>query len=213
MDFHTFKKLYQKYPIIPANDISKKMPRQQEFRNQLTRWKQKNLIVLLKRGMYLLNEEDRKITPSAYFIAKQLYAPSYISLETALSHYGLIPERVADITSVTTKKTNCFNNFMGNFVYRHIKPEAFRGFLLKKDDNHLSYFIATAEKCVVDFLYLNLDRFSAADKEVFKDSYRFQNLDSLKKTKLIAHARLFKNRRLLRMTKLFCEFIKEGTQP
>lgn len=87
------------------------------------------------------------------FIAKEIYSPSYVSLEYALSIYGLIPERVVDVTSVTTKKPIEFKNKLGVFIYQHIKENCFTGFIEKEDENGLVYFIATPEKAVADFLY------------------------------------------------------------
>jgi len=141
-----FKNSSQNLPIILSKDLPGLKCEGQTMLNQLYRWQKKRLIIQLKRGVYLLNENDRKIKPSRIFIASQLYSPSYISMEYALSFYGLIPERVADITSITTKKTTKFKNELGNFVYQHIKPETFRGFKSVKDESGYTFFIAEKEK-------------------------------------------------------------------
>ena len=111
----------------------------------------KKLIIKLKRGFYVLNENDRKVTPSRFYIANRLYGPSYISMESALSFYGFIPEQVSALTSVTTKKTLRIRNDSGDFLYQHIKPETFRGFKAAKDNTGFDFFIAVPEKAIVDF--------------------------------------------------------------
>ncbi len=208
MKYIEFKTRFQKAPIIISKDAEKQVSNKQVFRNQLNRWHKKGLIVKLKRGVYLLNENDRKNTPGLMFIANQLYNPSYISLESALSYYDLIPERVADVTSVSTRKTAHFENKLGLFAYQQIKPGAFRGFRLTKDENEMPLLLAEPEKAIVDFLYLNLSRFSKKFKEQFNFSYRFQNTELLKENRLLEMAELFKNRKLIKVIEALIAFIK-----
>lgn len=179
------------------------------MRNQLTRWKNKGLLIELKRGIYILNADDRKVFPSRFFFANQIIWPSYISLESALGYYGLIPEAVKDVTSVTSKKTVRFKKKAGGFIYQHIKPEAFKGYVSFKDEAGLGVFIAKPEKALVDFLYLNLNKFKLSAKDIFRESYRFQNTDVLSRSKIIFYARIFKNKRLDAVAREFCEFIEE----
>ena len=165
--------------------------------NQLNRWRKQGLLLQLRRGLYIFGRGERKIEPSRSYLAGQLYQPSYVSLEYALSRYGLIPERVADVTSVSTKKTARFINDFGTFIYQTVKPAAFRGFVSDKDEAGLPYFIAEPEKAVADFVYLNLARITpgAAEKTLL-ESFRFQNLGSLKKNKVAAYFGLFNNKKM-----------------
>ena len=110
-----FKKKFNNLPFVVERDILLGKEARQVFRNQLNRWKKRGLVVKLKRGVYMFNRDERKLNPGDFFIANQLCAPSYISLESALSFYGLIPERVADTTSVTTKKTLSIRSIEGFF--------------------------------------------------------------------------------------------------
>ncbi|MEW6086737.1 MAG: hypothetical protein AB1498_00280 [bacterium] len=209
MNYTEFKNKFQGLPVILSREVEKQGKDRQVVRNQLNRWQDKELIIKLKRGMYLLNENDRKINPSRSFIANQLFWPSYVSLEYALGFYGLIPEKAVDVTSVTTKKTYCLENGFGRFVYQHIKPSGFRGFRSVKEEGGISFFIAEPEKAVVDFLYLNLRKFARSSGDVFRDSYRFQNLGILRKRRIIELARLFGNNGLTKAVREFCDFIKE----
>lgn len=209
MNFTEFKKKFCELAFIPARAVMALERDPQVMRNQLTRWQKKGLIVQLKRGIYVLNKADRKVNSSRFFIANQLLWPSYVSLESALSYYGLIPEAVADVTSVSTKKTSRFTNPIGRFVYQRIKPDAFRGYRSYKDEAGLVCLIAEPEKAVVDFLYLNLRKFKTKARSVFKESYRFQNIEKLKPKKVVLWARLFKNSRLEAVAREFCAFIRE----
>ena len=209
MDYKSFKNKFYNLPLIFSRDVVRAEKDKQALRNQLNRWQRGGLIIALKRGVYVLNEDDRKITPSQQYIANQLYAPSYVSLEYALSFYGLIPEGVFAVTSVTSRKTARFENRLGEFVYQHVKTEAFRGFRMVTDESGLSFFIGEPEKVIVDFLYLNLKRFGKDAKELFRFSFRFQNLEDLKRSKIMAFSNLFKNKKLTRVSREFCDFLKE----
>lgn len=209
MDYKQFKNSVLHLPLILSKDLERGQSNKQIIRNQLRRWQDKGLIFKLKRGMYLLNVNDRKINPSRQFIANQLYMPSYVSLEYALNFYALIPERVSEVTSVTTKKTIRFVNDLGTFTYQHIKSKAFRGFKMTKDEMGLTFFIAEPEKAVIDFLYLNFDKIKISDKDVFESSYRFQNTETLSQRRIMELAGLFETEKLTRFAQLFCEFIRQ----
>jgi len=209
MNYMEFKNKVQNLPVIVSKDLVVSRGKEQSLLNQLYRWQRKGLIIKLKKGMYLLNKNDRKVDPSRVFLACQIYSPSYISLEYALSFYGLIPERVADITCVTTRKTTRFKNELGNFIYQHIKPLAFRGFVAMKDDAGFTFFIAEAEKAVVDLFYLNLSSINLGKPELFTEYFRFQNTEELKSERIIQLAAAFRNTKLTRLANLFCEFIEE----
>lgn len=209
MNFGDFKKKTQRFPVILAKEAFKLEKNKQIMKNQLTRWDRKGLILKLKRGAYLLNEYDRKVEPSKFYLANQLYEPSYISLESALSFYGIIPEKTVSVTSVTTKKTMHFENKSGHFIYQHIKPGSFKGFVLLQEENGLEAFVAKPEKAVVDFLYLNMKEFRKDALDKLRESYRFQNLDTLKKGALIDLARCFENKRLMEVCGLLCDLIGE----
>jgi len=208
MDYNQFKNKFQNSPFILSKEVAQRKEDYQNIHNQLNRWLKKGLIIKLKKGIYLLNKNDRRNSPEQIFLANQLYGPSYVSLEFALNFYGLIPERVVEVTSVSTKKTAHFSNEFGEYTYQHIKSEAFRGFRSIKDSNGFCSFIAEPEKAVVDFLYLNASKFKVGDRDVFSESYRFQNVEDLKPKRIINLSKLFNNHKLLKVAKTFCEWVK-----
>ena len=179
MKFTNFKIKFQNLPILPSKDIVKMCGNSRTMHNQIHNWQKKNMLVKLRNGLYLLQKTDRKIEPSNQFLAGQLYTPSYISMEYALSYYGIIPEQTITLTSITTKKTAKFENTIGAFTYQTIAPHAFKGFKTVKDESGLTFFIAEPEKAVIDFIYLNLSKFKKNTGNIFVDSYRFQNLEIL----------------------------------
>lgn len=209
MKYFIFRNYFQNYPIINSNNIVDKC-NFQTAHNQLNNWIKKGFVIKLKRGLYILNNNDRKINVSNLFIANQLYCPSYISLEYALNLYELIPETVMNVTSVSTKKTAKFKNELGIFTYQKIKVSVFRGFIQTVDNNGMKYFLAEPEKAVIDFIYFNLSKFNKKDKDVFETSYRFQNLQILSIRKLLFYTKLFNNKKLTKIVENFIEVIEEN---
>jgi len=121
--------------------------------NNYTRWCKQGLLLRLRRGWFAF-PELLKVPDFARYIASRIYKPSYVSLQTALSFYGMIPEAVTDITSVSTLKTAEFVNSFGTYAYRTVKPELFFGFELKKMADGRAIPFAAPEKALLDFLYL-----------------------------------------------------------
>jgi hypothetical protein len=79
----------------------------------------------LKRGLYVAGIKIKTPHPELFLVANHLYGPSYISAESALSYWGLIPEKVMSITSITTRKSTIFSTDLGNFCYFHVPPEGY----------------------------------------------------------------------------------------
>lgn len=210
MKYSEFKSRIQNFPVFSSSHLSAFGEDEKLLRNQISNWKKKGLLLELRRGLYVLNESDRKISPSRPFLSNQIYSPSYVSTEYALGFYDLIPERVVDVTSVTTRKTARFENPFGLFLYQHVGIPCFEGFIEKKDENDLSFMIATPEKAIIDFIYLNLSRFEPGRPEIFETSFRFQNLDQLNLRYMNILASLFQSKKLLRVVEMLVQFIKGG---
>lgn len=192
MNYEEFKSKVVNRPLIDVKLLKLEGFYTHSLKVQIRRWCKKEKIIKLRNNLYILKETDRKINPSRLFISNELYKPSYISNEYALSFYGIIPERVTDITSVTPKKTMIFKNKLGRFIYQHIKQNCFTGFIEQKDEAGLSFLISIPEKAVVDFLYLNSDRFKYDFENTLVDSFRFQNLSGLDNKLLLKYCDLFK---------------------
>lgn len=122
-------------------------------RSNLHQWQRSGYIVPLRQGWYAFSDYIQQ-PDFARFIAGKICAPSYISLHTALSFYGIIPEAVVEITSVTTQKTCRYENAFGQFSYQTIRPRLFWGFEPKTMRDGKQYMMATPEKAIIDLLYL-----------------------------------------------------------
>lgn len=201
MRYDQFQAIVKDFPLISGQYLKLISANSPTLKNQLVRWQKSGKLIKLKKGFYILNEANRKINPSRLFVACELYKPSYISLEYALSMYGIIPERVVDITCITSKKTTFLENIFGRFIYQQIKTACFTGFTEQKDETGLNYYMATPEKAVVDFLYLNLSSFKENYTEILLESFRFQNLEILNAKKLAEYAEFFENKKLKEIIK------------
>lgn len=126
----------------------------------LVRWQEKGYILKLRNRWYVFNDAESGENIE-WLAANLIYAPSYISLHSALSWYNLIPDLIATTTSVTTRKTNKFSTPLGSFDYHSIKPELFSfGYVLENMDNSgkgtgRQIMIATPQKAILDFFYIN----------------------------------------------------------
>ena len=154
--------------------------------SSLTRWVKKGYLAKLRQDWYafseLQNEQDM-----ARYIAGKIYSPSYISLHTALSIYGIIPEAVTQITCVTSNRTTSYSNAFGQFHYQTIKPELFFGYKQELVKRGGSYLIAEPEKAIVDLLYL-YPQYNTADamRELRFDEWWM--LEKLNRDRLLAYA-------------------------
>ena len=116
-------------------------------RNSLTRWVKKGYLIRLRQGYFAFSEYKSKPDYFLYF-ANRIYRPSYISLHTALSFYGMIPEAVVQITSVTTLKTASFVNDFGEYSYKNVKENLMFGYELKPMADNRTIQFATPEKAL-----------------------------------------------------------------
>ena len=144
-----------KKEIFNLQDLEALFPdtAQKTIKNNLTRWVGKGYVRRLRRNIYELVSPEKQAPD--YYLANQLYSPSYVSLETALSYYGIIPEEAAAVTSVSTKTTRTFRNYRGVFTYKTIKKKAYTGYLLARIEGYKT-LIADKEKALADYVYLRL---------------------------------------------------------
>lgn len=119
----------------------------------LNDWLSNGWIKRIRRFWYADSSFDTS-GDANFFIANKVYAPSYVSLESALSFYGFIPESVLQITSITTRKTSLFDTQFGVFRYRSVKSSLFWGYEAVRN-NERPFLIASPEKGVLDYLYLH----------------------------------------------------------
>ena len=116
-------------------------------------WLEKNgYIIRLKRGLYVVNPEHSGKTLSSELIANHLYAPSYISLSTALRYYGLIPEAVYVHQSMTVKHSRSFQTPIGSYDYKYISRKAFSVGVRSIHKGDYAFLMASPEKSLCDLI-------------------------------------------------------------
>ncbi len=128
----------------------------QNINDKINHLKQKRVIIALKKGIYIHNSLTNHIIYSKELISNHLSPqPSYISLDYCLSYYNLIPERVYEITAITTGRDKKFETELGVFSYKKLKKELFDLGIKIETKNEVNFLIATKEKSLCDKLYLN----------------------------------------------------------
>lgn len=137
--------------IVTVEDLKIKYANYTDINGKIKRKIDKGEIIPLVRGLY---ETDKNV--SRLYLSSYIYGPSYISFDTALSYYGMIPEAVYIYTSATfnKRKTKRYTNFFGTFQYRDIPKEVYPFGIKTKEENGYVYYIATSEKALCDKLYI-----------------------------------------------------------
>jgi hypothetical protein len=182
-----------KTPVFSKNDILLAGGKIYDY--QLTRWVKKGYLLKLKNSIYAFNKDYEKIKGEE--VATALYQPSYLSLESALSSYGFIPEMVYAYVSVTAKINRTFDNKFGHFIYRHVKSELFWGYREVRTGAG-RYLIAEPEKALLDYLYLNLSKINS---ESDFENLRFNEDrigETLNREKFLRYLLAFKIKKLKR---------------
>ncbi|MFH1460548.1 MAG: hypothetical protein ABIG64_09310 [Candidatus Omnitrophota bacterium] len=202
MKFDDFIKTYRESVIIDSSTFNWFSDKPQDVRRQVRYWVKKGYLISLKKGIYILSDNYRKINLSRGFLANFLVSPSYLSLEYALGFYGLIPEKVTVYTSITTKKTAAYKNYLGVFEYRSLKKDLFFGFT-KVAENNQEFFIAQPEKAILDFFYFRKEIKGKAGEF---ESLRFQNLETLDIAKLQEFSKNF-TKKVNKIAQEFVNFV------
>lgn len=110
-------------------------------------------LIRLKKGLFIVSPDIHRMTISKELVANHLYGPSYISFETALSFYKLIPERVNSTRSMTLKRSRSFPTSLGNFDYISAPKEYYPiGIRQEIVNDRYAYLIASPEKAICDMI-------------------------------------------------------------
>ena len=146
-----------------------------EVRKQLSRWVTAGKIYQLRRGLYTLAPPYQKVSPHPFLIANHIQRGSYVSLQSALAYYDLIPERVPLTTSVTTGRPLLQNTLLGGYQFRHIRLDWFQAYSNIDLGPGQTACVATPEKALLDLIYLE----PHSDTPAFLQELRLQHLDGL----------------------------------
>jgi predicted transcriptional regulator of viral defense system len=144
---------------------------------QLSRWVRSGRIHQLRRGLYMLAPPYQTVKPHPFLLANALMPGSYVSMQSALAFYGLIPEYTPRILSVTLLRPS---NWEGGFHFQHLAPHFFFGYQLVELSQRQQAFLATPEKALLDLVHLT----PKSDSSDYLEQLRLQNLDRLNLTRL-----------------------------
>lgn len=178
-----------KGPEVTTSMLIGALSEYQDVRGKINSLCKKGLIKPIKQGVYLVSDDLRFRPYSKELLAHLIYGPSYISLETALAHYGFIPERVEAITSVCLGRGKSFATPVGAFEYHNIKKSIYPvGVQLKEVFEGFFCQYAAPEKALLDFLHIKESKGEFKNQsdyfEFVCDSYRFDIATLEKKVSL-----------------------------
>lgn len=147
----------------------------QNLQRQLSLWVKSGKLYQLRRGVYSLAPPFQKTNPHPFLIANTMVRGSYVSLQSALAYYSLIPEYVPTTTSVTTGRTNHWDTPIGTFAFRHITRDLFTGYQQVEIVPKQHAFLALPEKALLDLVHLT----PGGDAATFLAELRLQNLEQI----------------------------------
>lgn len=165
-----------------------------QIRLQINRWVKDDKIIKIHKGLYTLAEPYRKVTVEPFCIANNLKQASYVSLHSALSWCGMIPEFVPAVTSITTGRPQTIQTPLGRFEFRHVSKKYFWGYHQVELKFGQTAFIAHAEKALLDLLYLT----PGGDEIEFIEELRLQNFEQINRAVLHEFAGRFQSPKLSR---------------
>lgn len=150
-------------------------------------WKAKRLerngeIVRLKRGLFVVAPRVSGIRINDFLLANHISGPSYVSMHAALRYYGLIPETVYRIASISVGLSKTFDNTYGTFEYIHCSNREYFSIGIRSvTEDDTTFLVASPEKALCDLLTytpnLNL-RYTEEVRAWLEDDMRF-DMDDL----------------------------------
>ncbi|MDX9748298.1 MAG: hypothetical protein RBT57_07330 [Paludibacter sp.] len=144
-----------KYGIVPIeyDVLLAGLSNYQSPGDRISLLEKKGIILRLKKGLYVVSTDLSQQKLSRELTANHLYSPSYVSLESALSYYSLIPEKVYSVRSVTTKRAKWYNTPLGYYDYSKV-PENYFSIGIRQEiiNDSYSFLMATPEKAIMDMI-------------------------------------------------------------
>ena len=161
---------------------------------QLARWMKSGRVYQLRRGLYMIAPPYQKVKPHPFLVANRMRRASYVSGQSALAFYGLIPEVVPVTLSVTAGRPERLDTPLGVFEFRHVRPRCLRGYRMTDLGLRQQALVATPEKALLDLVYLQ----PGGDTPNYIHELRLQNLERLDLDELHHQAEIFNTPKLRR---------------
>lgn len=201
MRFARLLEIVDQEPVFESGLLLAGVANANSVRQQLSRWVQDGKLYQLRRGVYAVAPPFQKIKPHPFRIANLLVHNSYVSLQSALAYYDLIPEHTPFTTSVTTTRPASWNTPLGSFSFRHVRTFLFYGFARIEVSPQQFAFVATPEKALLDLVHLT----ARADDPSYLAELRLQNLDQLNPEMLLDLAKRSNQPKLVRAARSIIE--------
>jgi predicted transcriptional regulator of viral defense system len=162
-------------------DLSSVYPDCVNLAMKAKRLEQVDEIIRLKKGLYVVSPKVSRVSLSPFVLANHIYGPSYVSMHSALRHYGLIPETVYTVQSMTIGVARDYVNAIGTFRYIHVPSPYYQLGVTIGTEDGTSFMIATPEKALCDLMVytpnLNL-RYQTEIRDYLEQDIRF-DMDAL----------------------------------
>lgn len=154
MNFSRKLKEYTDAPIT-HNIVAEMLPEYNRPNDKISELIRSGELLSVKRGLYVVGPETDLPIPNSFLISNHLRGPSYVSLETALAFWNMIPERVYDISAVTLKTSKNYTTAVGRFSYMHLAAPYYSfGIQSVKLTSQQTALIASPEKALCDKIIL-----------------------------------------------------------
>ena len=162
-------------------DMSSVFPDCVNLATKARRLERDGQIIRLKKGLYVASPRISRAELAPFLLANHIYGPSYVSMQTALRYYGLIPEAVYSVQSMTTGVARHYENAFGTFNYIHVPARYYNIGVTMKESAGATFMIATPEKALCDLMVftpnLNL-RFQTSMRQYLEEDIRL-DMDEL----------------------------------
>ncbi len=212
MEFERLLELVGEEPVFETALLLAGKVNPDTVRLQLTRWTNSGRVYQLRRGLYAIAPPYQKVKPHPFLIANHIQRASYVSGQSALAFYGLIPDTVQVTLSVAAGRPERLETPLGVFEFRHVKPELLRGYRRvdlqgpKQPDQQA--WVARPEKALLDLVYLQ----PGGDTLAYLRELRLQNLESLDLDELQRQAEAFNTPKLRRAAKVIANLTQNEIQ-
>lgn len=135
------------YGVLASQLTAYKSPRQ-----KIVELEKEGSLIRLKRGLYVVSPKISGKLISIELIANHMYGPSYVSMESALRYYGMIPEKTYSVDSMTIKRSRKFDNTIARFKYTYCPSNYYAIGVNQEMKENYSFLIASPEKALCDVI-------------------------------------------------------------
>ncbi len=205
MEFQKLIEIVRNEPVFETGLLLAGDVDPNHIRRQLTRWTNSGRLIQLRRGLYALAPPFQR-DPHPFMIANRMVPGSYVSCQSALAHYGLIPEYTPTVVSVCSSRPRTWDTPLGRYIFRHVHRKYLSGYQLMQMQEAQQVMIAEPEKALLDLVYLT----PGGDTEEFLLSLRLQNLERMDEGTLERRAAGFGKPKLQRAVKNMKVLMRQG---